>query len=111
MRAILRSSTLGWIMVIAASGLASAPAQDVANGQRLAAQRCVGCHAVEGTLGKASKLGRPRTLRSIADTERVDAATIAAFLQMPHARMPNLMLSRQDSEDIAAYIAGLKSSH
>jgi mono/diheme cytochrome c family protein len=37
-----------------------------------------------------------------------DAAKIAFFLLDPHPNMPNMVLSRDEAADIAAYIATLK---
>lgn len=113
MRILIRASArilLGCLSaaVIGVGGERAAVAQDADNGQRLAAERCVSCHAVAGDHSQPNKLGKPRTLESIANTPNVDAGTIVAFLKMPHARMPNLALKAKDIDDIAAYIARMK---
>jgi hypothetical protein len=33
---------------------------------------------------------------------------IVSFLLLPHASMPNLSLNRDDTQDIAAFIIGMK---
>jgi mono/diheme cytochrome c family protein len=86
-------------------GCATAAAQNIENGRRAAERRCLSCHAVSDA---QSKVVRPRSLESIANTDNVGFATIAAFLRMPHGRMPNLPLKQTEIEDIAAYIAQMK---
>lgn len=80
-------------------------AQNAETGKRLSARWCLSCHPVSSAQGETR---RPRTLESIANMENVNYDKIVDFLLLPHARMPNLPLSHQDVEDIAAYIAQLK---
>ena len=80
-------------------------AQSVENGRRLSERWCIECHAI----GPAPvKRNRASSFASIAARQTINANMIAAFLLLPHATMPNLPLSRQDAEDIAAFIVGMK---
>ncbi len=86
-------------------GVATAHAQDIANGQRLSERWCSECHAIGSIPGK---LERTPSFASIAAKQGVTADVIASFLLMPHATMPNEPLSRQDAEDIAGFIMAMK---
>jgi mono/diheme cytochrome c family protein len=66
---------------------------------------CSECHAIGPASGKTR--GLP-TFASISAKKNVSSEMIASFLRLPHATMPNLPLSRKDTEDIAAYIMGMK---
>jgi mono/diheme cytochrome c family protein len=90
------------ILVVAGK---TALAKDIENGRLLAQRWCLPCHALSAAQGKPAK---PRSLESIANTENVDFGRIAGFLRLPHAVMPNLPLSREEVDDIAAYIAQMK---
>jgi len=87
------------------TGIATSCAQDIANGRRLSERRCSECHAIGSDPGK---LMQTPSFASIAAKQGVNADVIAAFLLMPHARMPNEPLSRQDARDIAAFIMAMK---
>jgi mono/diheme cytochrome c family protein len=81
------------------------PAQDLGNGQRLSERWCSECHAVRPASGKFK---RASPFVAIANKTTINAEMIASFLLLPHATMRNLPLSRQDAEDIAAFIMEMK---
>ena len=99
-------ASLSAALILLAPG-GTALAQNVETGRLLAQQWCLACHALSGA--RAGGRG-PRSLESIANTENVNSEKIAAFLRLPHAVMPDLPLSRQQTEDIAAYIAQMRKS-
>jgi mono/diheme cytochrome c family protein len=80
-------------------------AQDLENGRRLSERWCAACHRIDPASGKP---GRAPPFAAIAARDDITAATIASFLLLPHATMPNLPLPRQDAEDIAAYIMAMR---
>jgi mono/diheme cytochrome c family protein len=84
-------------------GVGEAAAQNAENGRRLSERWCSECHAIE-----PAKPSKAMSMASIAAKETINAEMIASFLRLPHATMPNLPLSRSDTEDIAAFIMGLK---
>lgn len=86
-------------------GVAAAFAQNADNGRRLSERWCSECHALEATPGKA---GRAQSFASIAAKETITFEMISSFLRLPHATMPNLPLTRKDTQDIAAFIMALK---
>ena len=82
----------------------SAVAADADNGKRLAQQHCSPCHVVE-----------PNQRQEVADSPPFETMAqkfgnapefIAFAILAPHPRM-NVVLSRREAQDIAAYIATL----
>lgn len=92
--------TLGTIMAT------SAFAADPDRGQALVKRWCASCHLVEH--GQKGSTTEAPPFASIAKRPDFDAAKIAFFLLDPHPKMPNMQLSRDETADIAAYIATLK---
>jgi mono/diheme cytochrome c family protein len=99
---------------LAAAGLllafdgTAAPAQDAGAGHALASRVCRPCHAVDP--------GRPRprlitigpSFVDIANTKGMTPTALYAFLETPHAKMPNLILSPEEAADVIAYIRSLR---
>ncbi len=94
--------------VTTASMVAMAPAgaADAANGERIAQRWCSPCHVV--TPGQKQTTGEAPPFATIARRPDFTADRIAFFLLAPHPLMPDMGLSRQTAQDIAAYIASLK---
>lgn len=79
--------------------LAQAPG-DPANGRRVAQTWCVNCHSLSpGT----SSDGTP-SFRDIARNPAKTEDQLRAWLTRPHAPMPDYMLSRDDINDIIAFL-------
>jgi len=87
------------------AGCAMAFAQNAENGRRLSERWCSECHALDAAPGK---VGKAQSFASIAAKETITLEMISSFLRLPHATMPNLPLSRKDTQDIAAFIMDLK---
>lgn len=79
---------------------------DAANGAVIAERWCTGCHAVGPASGRATD-GAP-TLQSVADRASTTVMSLQVFLRTPHARMPDLSLTREETDDLIAYIVGLR---
>jgi mono/diheme cytochrome c family protein len=80
---------------------------DVTVGQGLAERWCSSCHIVSPTQERGSANGAP-TFAAIARLPSTTAMSLRVFLQTPHARMPDLHLSRDEIDDLAAFILSLK---
>lgn len=93
------------VALILFGGVPAAFAQNAANGERLSKRWCSGCHAI-GSGAEPSH--RAPSFAAIAAKDNVNSDTIASFLLLPHATMPNLPLSRKDAEDIALFIIQMK---
>jgi mono/diheme cytochrome c family protein len=94
---------------IALAALLAAPvhAQDGGNalaGQTLARQWCASCHLISGTEGRTSDAAPP--FEAVARRASTTATSLQVFLQTPHRRMPNYALTRQETDDVVAYILG-----
>jgi mono/diheme cytochrome c family protein len=77
-----------------------------AHGRIIAETWCSACHLVSPSQTHAN--ADVPTFASIARRLPGDADLLAAFIANPHPPMPNLNLSRQDIQDLLAYIATLK---
>jgi mono/diheme cytochrome c family protein len=84
----------------------SAVASDAANGERLAEQWCSACHVVTKAQREANADAPP--FEEIAKRPAFSESGLTAFLLDPHAKMPNMNLTRTDAGDIAAYVAKLR---
>ena len=84
----------------------AAQAQDIAGGERVARQRCTGCHEI-GERPKAP-FGFAPSFAKIARMKGMTQTSIEVFLGTPHEVMPNYTLSSKEIRDVAAYIASLR---
>lgn len=80
---------------------------DVAAGNRLAATWCSSCHVVTPSAQTGAATGVP-TFAAVARMPSTTPISLRAFLQTPHARMPDLHLSRDETDDLIAYILSLR---
>jgi len=94
-------------------GLAAGPALaqpepgDVRAGRRLAATWCANCHQIgAGGPGPASDAAPP--LPAIAAMPSTTSLSLRVFLQTPHATMPDYRLTREEMDDVIAYILSLR---
>jgi mono/diheme cytochrome c family protein len=81
----------------------SAAAADAFNGERLAERWCAACHVVTTAQRQAYADAPP--FEEIAKRPGFTEAGTVRFLLDPHAKMPNMDLSRIEAADIAAYIS------
>jgi len=98
-----------FVLVGALNALAwAAGAQDVEAGRVFAREVCSPCHGV------AADEVSPRTLpiapdfKAIANTSTTTAISLRVFLTTSHPKMPNLILTQQQSADVIAYILSLR---
>ena len=87
---------------------------DPASGRQIATTQCSSCHRVlpmlfsdKGDPSPAEKDGPP-SFQSIADLPSITGISLNVFLHSNHKNMPNLILSKAESDDIIAYILSLK---
>jgi mono/diheme cytochrome c family protein len=98
-----------WLLLAAPA--APVNAQDVGDavtGRKLAETWCSSCHLVGETHGVVVSNGAP-TFAAIAADKSITVLSLRAFLQTPHARMPDLHLSREEVDDLASYILSLRA--
>jgi mono/diheme cytochrome c family protein len=97
----LRAAAFG---VLAAVITQSALAADPSNGERLAMRWCAACHVVSNAQREANTDAPP--FEEIA--KRFSEPGLTTFLLDPHAKMPDMNLTRFEAADIAAYVSTLK---
>ncbi|MCX7379579.1 MAG: cytochrome c [Alphaproteobacteria bacterium] len=106
----MRQMMLGAMLAACATGPALAQTAGVGGdpqkGSELARTWCGGCHVVEARPAAANDQA-PGFL-AIAQRPGTTADGLRAFLSVPHGRMPNLTLSRQDIDNTVAYLLSLK---
>ena len=103
-----RTLLAGIVVFGMASGFAAAqePGDSVA-GRTLAEKWCSSCHLVDAGQQTATSSGAP-TFPAIARMKSVTRLSLGVFLQTPHDRMPNLHLTRDEMDDVSAYILSLR---
>lgn len=80
--------------------------RDVETGHRLAQTWCSSCHVVDRAQKEGSSTGAP-PFEAIARSPDVTPDMLHAFLQVPHARMPDLHLTTREIEELTVYILSL----
>lgn len=98
MRESICCATLALLICISEA----ASAADAENGSRLAQRWCASCHIVSKSQSKGSDA--TPSFASIAQRSDFSVEKLAFFLLNPHPIMPNMSLSRDEAEDLAAYI-------
>jgi len=101
---------LGWLVGALAMMAGQAGAQDVPGdpqaGADLAQEVCAVCHVVAAD--QPSDPGVGPSFLEVADHPATTELGLRAFLQTPHATMPNLMLTPEETDDIISYLLTLK---
>ena len=92
------------LSVIASAGPAHAASGNAEAGRQLVMRSCSSCHATEAA--KTATDGAP-PFSTVARTNRERPAWIRGWLMSPHPPMPNISLSRQQIDDIVAYLGTL----
>jgi mono/diheme cytochrome c family protein len=94
--------------VLATSGAAAAQdlPGDPAAGANLAREVCAECHVVAED--QLIDPGAGPSFFEVVEHPGTTELSLRAFLQTPHATMPNLMLTPQETDDIIAYLLELK---
>jgi mono/diheme cytochrome c family protein len=98
-----------WVVFLAAALSAAGPsmAQDIAAGERIAKTWCAGCHQV-GKDQTGTRNDAVPSFPSIAGMSSTTAAGLRVFLSTPHGKMPDYSLSRNDIQNVSAYILSLR---
>jgi mono/diheme cytochrome c family protein len=104
------ATTTGAALCVAALGMicaaTSVQAADPMNGERLAQRWCAACHVVASDQRQANADAPP--FGEIAKRPNFSESGLTTFLLDPHAKMPNMNLSRIEAGDIAAYVHRLQ---
>lgn len=97
--------------VIATGAAAAANAADLPGdataGRNIALQSCAGCHVVAERQPRPGMDGAPAFV-TLARDPAITETSLRVFLQTPHRRMPNLILSNREIDDIVSYILSMR---
>ncbi len=100
-----------WLATAPVHGAAAQTAGDTANGAALARTWCANCHVVGTGGGQTPPSGDAvPSFRAIAAMPSTTALSLRVFLQTPHGRMPDFSLSRNETDDVIAYILSLRGN-
>ncbi|MEO8322087.1 MAG: cytochrome c [Bradyrhizobium sp.] len=88
------------------AGGATLPSDSASAGHRLAESWCRDCHAIEATT--AGTRGSPPDFVVIANRASTTALSLKVFMKTSHNRMPNLIITPDQADDITNYILSLK---
>jgi mono/diheme cytochrome c family protein len=77
---------------------------DIAAGRRIAEQWCSACHQIDAVSGG----GLAHTFPQIANLPSTTALSLKVFLRTSHQKMPNIQLTRSESNAVVADILSLK---
>jgi mono/diheme cytochrome c family protein len=88
-----------------ASG-APLPSESISAGHGLAEAWCKNCHAIEATTAGAR--GRGPDFIVIANRVSTTALSLKVFMKTSHHRMPNLIITPAQADDLTNYILSLK---
>ena len=106
MRAVIFAS------VFVAASASPANAQDTSGnpeaGRVFARQVCSPCHAVTAEQASQRTITIGPDFQTIANTPGMTTTALRAFLQTPHPKMPNLILTPAQSADVIAFVLSLR---
>ena len=93
------------------AGIASAQdlPGDPAVGGQLARDVCATCHVISEDQVDDPGVGAPTFFEVVAHPS-VTALSLRGFLQTPHATMPDLMLTQEETDDIISYLLTLRGT-
>jgi mono/diheme cytochrome c family protein len=100
-------AALAAALVVTSAGL-RAQESDVAAGHAFARNACQPCHAVEAEQRTPRRIVIGPAFRDVANTSGMTATAIRVFLRTSHPKMPNLILTPEETEDVIAYILSLR---
>ncbi len=80
---------------------------DAARGRAMAETRCAECHDVRPG-GVVSPRSDAATFQRVANSPGMSALAIEVWLTTAHREMPHLVLTKDEREDLIAYITSLK---
>jgi mono/diheme cytochrome c family protein len=99
------TSSRCWLVFAAGLIGPTALAADADNGKRLAERWCASCHVVAPDQKTANTDAPP--FETISKTFGFNGEKLVFFLLEPHPKMPSMALTRNEANDIAAYIGKL----
>jgi mono/diheme cytochrome c family protein len=103
----LRSTMLAPVLAAAAWN-ANAQDGDVAAGRVFAREACIACHVVDPANASPRVVAIGPNFQDIGNTKGMTATALRVFLTTSHPKMPNLIITPEDTTDVIAYILSLR---
>ena len=101
-----RMAAIPVLFALSISGTPAAFAADAAKGGELARLWCAACHLVAPDQERVPTVAPP--FGTIGKRPGFNVRALSQSMLAPHPQMPDRGLSREQAEDIAAYIATLR---
>lgn len=95
------------LAVAACASAGTAPPDAAARGAALAQASCASCHAIAAE--DASPHPDAPAFKALANRPDMSRTALAVLLRTPHRTMPNLIVAPDEVDDLAAYLATLRS--
>jgi mono/diheme cytochrome c family protein len=76
-------------------------------GRQVAADFCSDCHVVLPDQEQSRRQSAPNLVNRVRDPGVTEMA-LRSYLQTSHPQMPNVMLNREQTDDLVAYLLSLK---
>jgi mono/diheme cytochrome c family protein len=102
-----RAALAAAVIALVSPAAAQSPG-DAAKGARLAFGICAQCHAVGRGSARSPDPMAPR-FSSVATTPGMTDMALRVWLLSAHPTMPNFVLTKDETDDLVAYIMGLKA--
>jgi mono/diheme cytochrome c family protein len=96
-----------FLSIAAAAGADAQDAGDPVAGRAFAQQVCAVCHAVRAGQTQSPNPDAP-TFQKVVQTPGITALALTVILQSAHRRMPDLVLSTAERNDVIAYMLSLR---
>ena len=77
-------------------------------GRLYAREVCSPCHALTAEQASQRTIAIGPDFQTIANTSGMTTTALRAFLQTPHPKMPNLILTPEQSADVIAFVLSLR---
>ncbi|QGM44447.1 c-type cytochrome [Methylocystis heyeri] len=101
------SSVGGLFLSFIVAASAGAQTVDPAAGQRLAEADCAACHQVKPGSPPKNPASKAPSFTAVSRMPSTTALSIKVFLRTSHANMPNIVLTPEEIDSVAAYILSL----
>ena len=99
---------VGILAAAACAANAQDPSGNSEAGRVYAREVCAPCHAITAEQASQRIITVAPDFQTIANTSGITATALRAFLQTPHPKMPNLILSPEQSADVIAFVLTLR---
>jgi len=104
-----QSRFMALTLLITATFVSAAAAQDLEAGRQLARRWCSACHETGAApVRNAARNDASPSFVAIARMTSTTNLSLRVFLGTPHGRMPDFNLTRQEIADVSTYILSLK---